>query len=265
MITLQELISRARFVMSGAPQRLGLFRHINGRRNTSQLARLTQRHKNNIRRDLTRLEEVGLIQKRIDAAGSPIIEAGQPLYEKVALARSVPLRYFTEPTAVPKAPETKAARGRLNRERRRVPACPSEVDILAICRAGEDQTYEFKGAGTDVGKIAREAAAMANTTFGGVILYGVDDDGVIEGAAVRLQKLDQPLQNSLRTRISPALTVELRQVVVTGSLVIVVLVPFWPGNCVYHFDERVLIRKGTNAFGAKPEESARLHRGNAVL
>ena len=35
---LQELISRGRFVFSGAPKRLEVFRLINGKRNTKEIA-----------------------------------------------------------------------------------------------------------------------------------------------------------------------------------------------------------------------------------
>ncbi len=41
--------------------------------------------------------------------------------------------------------------------------------------------------------------------------------------------------------------------------------PPWNRWDVYQFDEKVLIRKGTNAFAAKPEELRKLHRGEFVI
>jgi hypothetical protein len=40
-----------------------------------------------------------------------------------------------------------------------------------------------------------------------------------------------------------------------GNEVLVIIVPPWNRRDVYQFDEKVLIRKGTNVFAAKPEES----------
>jgi ATP-dependent DNA helicase RecG len=134
-----------------------------------------------------------------------------------------------------------------------------------MCKQGEDQNVEFKAAGTDVRKIVREIAAMLNTRNGGFIFYGVDDDGTIQGTDVSRQKLDQPLQNSVKSSIAPAAVVSLKSVHVIGSELLIVVVPPWNRKDVYQFDERVLIRKGTNVFGVRPEESKKLHRGEFVI
>jgi len=142
---------------------------------------------------------------------------------------------------------------------------PSEQEILDICKHGEDQSYEFKAAGTEARKLAREICAMLNTKRGGILFYGVDDDGTIHGTDVSRQKLDQPLQNSVKNSISPAATVALKSASVLGTEILVVIVPPWNRREVYQFDERVLIRKGTNVFAARPEELKRLHRGIYVI
>jgi predicted HTH transcriptional regulator len=134
-----------------------------------------------------------------------------------------------------------------------------------VCKKGEDQTVEFKAAGTDVRKITKEIAAMLNTRQGGIILYGVEDDGTIQGSEVSRQKLDQPLQNSVKNSIAPAATVTLKSISVLGTEVLVIIAPPWNRKDVYQFDQKVLIRKSTNVFGAKPEELKKLHRGNYVI
>jgi predicted HTH transcriptional regulator len=116
-----------------------------------------------------------------------------------------------------------------------------------------------------VRKIIREIAAMLNTKQGGIVLYGVDDDGKIHGSDVTRQKLDQPLQNSLKNSISPAATITLKAVPVMGAEILVILVPPWNRSDVYQFDEKVLIRKGTNVFAAKIEELRKLFRGEPVI
>jgi predicted HTH transcriptional regulator len=116
-----------------------------------------------------------------------------------------------------------------------------------------------------VKKIVREIAAMANTSQGGLIFYGVADDGTVEGTDVSRQKLDQPLQNSVRSSIAPALVVRLQAVAVVGSKILVIIVPPWNRRSVYHYDDRVLVRRGTNVFAARPEESRKLHAGQPVV
>lgn len=135
---------------------------------------------------------------------------------------------------------------------------------MDMCKSGEDQILEFKAAGTDVRKITKEIGAMLHTRLGGIILYGVDDDGTIHGTDVTRQKLDQPLQNSIKNSIAPAAVVALKSVSVLGTEVLVVIVPPWNRKDVYQFDERVFLRKGTNVFTAKPEELRKLHRGEYV-
>lgn len=192
--------------------------------------------------------------------------SGFPVYEKVPLARTIPPRYFRGiPTRRPKAPPEPSTTARPTSARAKSLSVPTEQEILDICKGGEDQLYEFKAAGTEVRKLAREICAMLNTKQGGIVFYGIDDHGKIQGTDVPRQDLDQPLQNSIKNSISPAATVALKSVSVLGTEVLVLVVPPWNRRDVYQFDERVLIRKGTNVFGARPEELKKLHRGIHVV
>jgi hypothetical protein len=263
---LQELIARGRFVFSRAPERLGVFKLVNGRRTASDIGRLLKRHVNNVHRDLRLLNDAELIRPRIDGDGLPIRDAGFLLYELTPLARTVPTNYFLGPAKLVKGKQPSAQQSKRSSNKRPAPVpMPTEVELLDICKNGEDQTYEFKSAGTEVRKVTREIAAMLNTKQGGMVLYGVDDDGTIQGSDVTRQKFDQPLQNSVKNSISPAVTVGLKSVSVMGSQVLVILVPPWNRRDVYQFDERVLIRKGTNVFACKPEELRKLHKGEYVI
>lgn len=257
------MITRGRFIFSGAPTRLRLFELVDGRRSTQRLATTLRRHPNNIRRDLTKIENAGLIQPKLTK------DTGPPTYEKVPLARTIPTHYFLgggppspRNSGRNDIPENRPSRGT---KRQRPVAPPTEHEILDICKDGEDQAYEFKAAGTDVRKLAREACAMLNTKSGGIIFYGIDDDGTISGTDVPRQKLDQPLQNSIKNSISPAATIALKTVRVMGTDVILILVPPWNRRDVFQFDEKVLLRKGTNVFAAKPEELKKLHQGRPVV
>ncbi len=265
--SLQELITRGRFLMADAPERLKVFETVNGRRSTEDIAKILKRYTRNIHRDLTRLLDAGLIQPKIEK-GAPVRNNDYPVYEKVPLARTVPLRYFSTSTKLAPKVQSSTLSGKTPGSKRPKFApleFPTEQDILDIARAGEDQIYEFKGRGTEARKISREIAAMLNTSQGGMVLYGIDDNGTIEGSDVSRQAFDQPLQNSIRNSISPSATVKIKAVQVMGSNVIVIIVPPWNGKNVYQFDEKVLIRKGTSVFAAKPDELKNLHDGKHVI
>jgi hypothetical protein len=263
---LQELITRGRFIFAGAPDRLTLFQLVDGRQNTSQLAKRTRRHVNNVRRDLNKMRDAGLILAKLDRGGVEVQSSGFPVYEKVPLARTIPAYYFRGmPITKRRASDVETAAGARSSDRRKSLPVPTEQEILDICKDGEDQLYEFKTAGTDARKLAREVCAMLNTKSGGLVFYGVDDNGTITGTDVSRQRLDQPLQNSIKNSISPAATVTLRSVSVMGTGVLVIIVPPWNRRDVYQFDERVLIRKGTNVFAVRPEELKKLHQGKYVV
>lgn len=266
---LQELITRGRFIFSKAPERLRLFELLNGRRNTPDLSKITHRHVNNISRDLKLLLDGGLIQPKEGRNGDFLKVNGFSVCEKVPLARTVPTSYFRGPTrplatTSPKSRAQSAPRRDKNRRPTPLPI-PTETELLDICSRGEDQAYEFKAQATEARKITREVAAMLHTRQGGLILYGVDDDGTVQGADVSRQKLDQALQNSVKNTISPAAIVKLYAVKTLGHEVVVIAVAPWNRKDVYQFEERILIRKGTNVFAAKPEEIRKLHRGEYVV
>lgn len=265
---LQELISRGRFIISNAPERLRVFTLVNGKRNTRQIAKETKRHINNVRRDLQLLCNAGLIAPKTGKDQVAMTLDGLPAYEKVPLARTVPLTYFRGPSknfSISPTPPSIGSGGGARAKKPVALAAPSENEVLDICKHGEDQIYEFKGQGVDVKKLTREVAAMLNTRQGGLIFYGIDDDGTIQGTDITRQKLDQPLQNSIKDGISPAATVKLHSVAVIGHEVLVIVVPPWNRRDVYQCDGRVLLRKGTNVFAAKPEESKKLHKGEYVV
>jgi predicted HTH transcriptional regulator len=266
-VNLQELINRGRFVFFGAPERLRVYDLVDGKRSTQDIAQRTKRHVNNVRRDLSKLSNVGLIQPRMKGNGE-LRKDGSPVFEKDPLARSIPNRYFTEParsTPVEPAPVVRVGRKGKRSEERRLMAVPNEHEILEIARRGEDQVYEFKGPGTEARKIAREIAAMIHTRQGGIVLYGIDDEGSIIGSDVSRQKLDQSVQNSVKHSISPSVVVRLELVKVFGSDVIAIVAPPWNKTEVHQFDERVLVRKGTNVFAVSPDELRKLHRGEYIV
>ena len=141
---------------------------------------------------------------------------------------------------------------------------PSKDEIKEICKKGESQIHEFKSKGIEATKLSKEICAFANTKSGGLIFYGVEDDGTIKGSDITTQELDPQLQNSIKNNIYPTIVIDLFQKEVNSVEIIIIRIPPWNRSDVYHFNDRVVISIGTNAFYAKDEQSKKLHSGTYI-
>lgn len=261
---IQELISRGRFIFHGAPNRLEVFKSVNGKRSAKDIVAKTKRKIVNILHDLQKMRDMELIKPKIDNKGEVVRKQDYKVYEKAPLLRHVSIKYFQDPIKAKKKFGKRINKKVVGRQLKSIPV-PLETGILEICRNGEDQLYEFKAAGVDIDNITREIGAFLNTKLGGIVFYGIDDDGTISGSDKHRQKLDQSLHNSIRANIEPQATVTIKEKDVAGYGVIIIIIPPWNRKDVYHYKGKVLIRRGTNVFTAKAEESKRLHRGEYVI
>ncbi|RLI74713.1 hypothetical protein DRO97_05275 [Archaeoglobales archaeon] len=263
---LQELITRGRFLFSGAPKRLELFKLISGKESTKDLALKTGRKHNSVLNDIKKMTDFGLITPKRDKNGNIVKKDGCIVYEKVPLIRHVSISYFQDTTKIVKK-ERKTIKKHTRRDRQSKLSVPSENEILDICKSGESQIYEFKAPRVEINKITKEIAAFLHTSNGGFIFYGIDDDGSIIGSDMRLQDFDQRIQNSIRNTIYPPPTIDVRSRNVLGFDVIVISIPPWDRKTLYQYtkDERYYIRKGTNVFALKPEEIMKLTNGECIV
>jgi DNA-binding transcriptional ArsR family regulator len=266
MENLQEVISRGRFILGRAPKRFEVFKLINGKLSTKEIARKVGRSHSSVLQDMEKLRDFGLISEKTDREGKVIKKGGCIVFEKTPLVKHISHSYFQDvANMVPLSRKNDVSR----RGRTLVPRkihIPTENEILDICRYGEDQLHEFKSPGTAAHKITKEVAAFLHTKNGGVIFYGVDDDGSIIGSDLRLQEFDQRIQNSIRNTISPQLEIGIRRKVVMGSTILLVAIPPWDRKTIYQYtkDQRYYIRKGTNIFALKPEEITKLSKGEVL-
>lgn len=261
---IQELISRARLLFRGAPKRLEVFKSVNGKRSGKDIARKTGKGLATTLDDLLKMKHMELVQAKIDRTGKIARKQNSTVFEKVPLLRHVSMTYFQDPTKA-RRKFGKPISKKIKRRGLKYISIPKETEILAICRVGEDQLYEFKSSGIEMEKISREIGAFANTKMGGIIFYGIDDDGTVSGSDMHRQKFDQSLQNSIRSNISPPLTINIKERDLLGQKILLITVPAWNKNVVYHYKGKVHIRKGTNVFVATPDESRKLHRGSYIV
>lgn len=265
MAELQELVSRGRFVFSGASKRFEVFKLINGKRSTKEIARKTGRRLSSVLGDIQNLKHMELVKEKKDRNGDILKKEGGVVYEKTPLIKHVPLSYFQDvakTSRLVKKIRTRKTKG----TKLAVIHVPSEKEILDICKDGEDQLYEFKAPGTDTAKITKEIAAFLHTRNGGIIFYGIDDDGTIIGSDIKRQELDQKMQNSIRYTLSAQPNIEIRERNVMGSTVLMVIIPPWDRETIYQYtkDTRLYIRKGTNVFALQSDEIKKLSRGEYI-
>jgi len=263
---LQELISRGRFIFSNAPKRLEVFKLIDGKRSTKEIARKTGRSFTSVLNDIKKLRDMELIKEKMDSEGNIVKKEGAIVYEKVRLIKHVSLSYFQEVAETSKLVKKIPTR-EVKTYKPPVIHIPSEKEILDICRQGEDQIYEFKAPGTEIAKITKECAAFLHTKNGGIIFYGVQDDGSIIGSDLTRQEFDHRIQNSIRNTISPSPNIKVMERNVMGSKIILIIIPPWDRKTIYQytFDNRYYIRKGTNVFALKPEEIKKLSKGEVIV
>ena len=259
---LQELVARARILFRKAPKRLHIFELVNGKRSAREIAYRSGRGLSATLADLQGMKDMELLYYRKDSSGRVRRKSNSVVYEKHPILKHLSQSYFDDPTALPH--KKKGESGKKSTSVCSVKV-PTEQEILAICRAGEDQLYEFKGAGADIRAISKEVCAFANTRLGGIIFYGVEDDGSIDNADMRRQVFDQKAQNSVRNTISPAISIQIIEKDTLGYKIFLIVVPAWNKRDVYQYEGRVYLRHGANVFVARPEEVRRLHRGEVVV
>jgi len=265
MMDLQELISRARFIFSGAPKRFEAFKLVNGKNSTKDIANKTGRSLSSVLQDLQKLKDLELIQeKRNDNA--IIKKDGASIFIKNPLVKHISNSYFSDISDVKKFVKEKITKeGKIKSIS---PLhIPNEGEILDICKRGEDQHYEFKMPGIKMEDLSEEIAAFLHTKSGGFIFYGIDDSGTILGSDCIRQEFDQRIQNSIRNTITPHPNIEIHDKDVMGTKIILIMVPPWDKKSIYQFTkkQRYLIRKGTNKFALSPDELRKISKGEYVI
>jgi len=267
MVTLQELISRGRFIFSGAPKRSQVFKLINGKLSAKEIARKVGRGHSSVLQDMEKFRDFELIKERKGKAGSVLKKNGSTVFEKTPLAKHIPDHFF-EPVANTAILSKKGISKKIKVSTQKKIHIPSDIEILDICgKYGEDQLYEFKSPGTSTEKITKEIAAFSHTRNGGMVFYGVDDDGIIIGSDLKRQQFDQKIQNSVRNTISPTPNIEIKERKVMGSIILLIIIPPWDRKAIYQYtkDGRYYIRRGTNVFALKPDEIKKLSKGEYVI
>ncbi|MEZ5535988.1 MAG: putative DNA binding domain-containing protein [Thiolinea sp.] len=138
------------------------------------------------------------------------------------------------------------------------------MDIDKLIAQGENQSLEFKSAQTNPESLAKEMVAFANSE-GGVILFGVDDDGHVSGLTAGNKNYEEWVANIARQNVVPGLDVGLRMTQLEGKFVLVIDVPKGNDKPYQTHKNQFLIRIGSTNRTATQGELMRLFQQSGMF
>ena len=133
--------------------------------------------------------------------------------------------------------------------------------IAALLKEKESETLEFKAARAGLEAVARAACGLLNQR-GGIVLWGVDDEGKpmgLENADERVKELNDLIMQRMNPR--PFLSVSADEV--AGKKLIAVEVPMGTEK-PYSLDRAIWVRVGTTTLHANTERSSRMVEDSAT-
>lgn len=139
-----------------------------------------------------------------------------------------------------------------------------KTEIKGIIARGEGETTEFKEEMPPVNKtsqITKTVAAFANGD-GGMIIIGVNDDGLIVGIKGNPDQENIRLSQIIRNNVVPQPKLQIEVLKIDGKSIITVRVEAGE-NLPYGIDSvntKYYVRRGANSFPAKPEEVREISR-----
>ena len=132
----------------------------------------------------------------------------------------------------------------------------TKKELLEIINNGENSGVEFKIDDIQPNELAEEIVAFANLD-GGMILFGVDDTGKIQG--IKKDKIEEWLMNICRENVLPAIIPYFEKMRFDDGQVVAILKLGKGENKPYQTNRgRFLIRVGSTKRSATKEELARL-------
>lgn len=133
------------------------------------------------------------------------------------------------------------------------------IEFNDILEKGENSYIEFKRKVSTFEKIAKEVIAFANTK-GGMILFGIDDDGKIYGVESEKAEIDL-IEESCRIYCNPPVTPRIEIFHHKGKDIIIAAIPesiekphfLFEGNLKFTKDAKVYVRVNDKSMLASKE------------
>jgi ATP-dependent DNA helicase RecG len=138
------------------------------------------------------------------------------------------------------------------------------AQVLELISQGESASLEFKEEQVRPESLAREMVAFSNT-FGGIILVGVTDGGIITGIG-KTAEIEQRVVNVARHSVVPALCPTVERVVLDdGKSLCVVTIGKGTAKPYQTLDGKFLLRVGSTNRQATQEELSRLFQAAGLV
>jgi len=274
MIEYDEILKRGIYIFSSAPARLEVFRLINGRRSVLDIAVETGRPIESIRNDLRKMHDMGLIQVKRRNDGTIVKKGKSRVYVKNPVAKSIHINRFKDKYNTrnmnrenSQSMDTEKHKKKRGKQKKKIPEAlkmPSNQEIIIICNKGEGQIWEYKSPSEDMRKTTKDICAFSNTKKGGLIFYGIEDDGNIVNVTMKRQEFEERLRSSTINKVKPAVNISIDNVEVEKKMIYVVVVKPWNREDIYFYEDRIYIRDGPISRPAEPDEVKKLYDGQYV-
>lgn len=138
------------------------------------------------------------------------------------------------------------------------------MNINALIAQGENQSLEFKSAQVHSESLAKEMVAFANSE-GGLILLGVEDNGVISGLPVAEKNFEEWVANIARQNVVPGLDVSIDRAELDGKAILVIDIPKGRDKPYQTRQNQFLIRIGSTNRTATQGELMRLFQQSGMF
>src|SRR3989344_3596203 len=135
--------------------------------------------------------------------------------------------------------------------------------IKEIISAGETQEVEFKESFHRNQDISKILCGLANT-FGGLLIFGVKDNGVITGIKGNLDKIQQQISASNQT-VSPAPLISIEIHKLENKDIIVAIIQRPSDNVYYTFQGAIHVRIGSITKRLDGQTQLEFLRGKQIL
>lgn len=135
-------------------------------------------------------------------------------------------------------------------------------NIYELIKQGESSAVEFKGRNARAESIAREMVSFANTN-GGVILFGVDDNGNIEG--IDIKKPEEWISNIASHNVNPYIDHKITIQIIDGVKVAVINIEKGRHKPYQTVDGKFYLRVGSTNRIATKEQLSRLFQQAGLI
>ena len=136
----------------------------------------------------------------------------------------------------------------------------SNKNLMEIIKSGENIAVEFKNDAVRAESLSKELVSFSNS-HGGLILIGVDDDGIVSGTL----KNEEWIMNIARNNVNPSIICNTQKINIENKNVLIIDVPKGKNKPYQTLDGKFYIRAGSTNRMATQAELMRLFQQTGFM